>query len=338
MKEKVKGEEWREKRRKEVLDESRATAAQTRGKNGLFQEIPPTCIGDPFQDARPTSRDFAKGKPNFKAGKRPGNGFTPLPPSATEPIPASAATARATRKLRPSPLLPFRGGGPIERKPVFAFSATDSTMSQDEVKRITRETKEASLLEDKRRIRRIRDKTQTSRPNIVTNPTKKGMPLDGVFLASSEGRPAPPKQRKPKAPALSAEAAERKPFCSSGGTAKPFFATDAEMFIHKPLCADRVVRRRDDGGLGGSDGALAPFRPGGVRATDDFPEYMPFYDEAKDPAAARRRRRRPGSDGDSTDGPALEVWRPSNISGSRPVRSVMLNRVALKQKLTNSRR
>lgn len=334
---------WQERRRKEIIDESEATSEQMKGRNGVFHEITPICVGDPYRDPVSVSRSFAKNKPNFKAGK------APPPTDYLEHMREAEAEAEAKARqssrdqrdeLRPQkkrvnqsssekPIPPFRAGaGPASQMGSFiaAFSELDASMSRDQVKALIRKTKEETLKADKARIAAIRAKTGSSRRNFVTQPMKKGSyGTPGVLLSEIYLTSDPREERsRPKSAAAAVRSKKpshedhRRPFCSAMPGISGVFGRDDETFIHGPI---------DDGSRPPKvkrPASAHPFVPPG-KCNDAVGSSYPHMPQTY-PSSPRSARRRAAEASASK----RESWRPSSASQTRPVRSVMLNRNALK--------
>ncbi|GBG32643.1 Hypothetical Protein FCC1311_088682 [Hondaea fermentalgiana] len=311
-----------------------------KGKNGIFHEITPVCVGDPYRDPVQVSRSFAKNKPNFKAGK--------APPPMDNTASAAAATATnaaakvpgsdAANKNRAKPVssAPFRtgGGGTIGFGAyVGAFSASDSSMSRDEIRALIRKTREDLLAADRRRIKAIRAKTSETKPNFLTRPMKKGSyGTPGVLLSEIYLTSDPREERSRPASAAPLRTAkrgtmgpDRRPFCSAGPATSGIFGRDEDTFIHAPIDDGRRRERPERS----RPASAQPFRPSGnVHAPGAPFPYMP----ESNPSDPKRRR-----DNNEASG-KRESWRPSSASQTRPVRSVMLNPTALKHSLSSKPR
>ena len=106
------------------------------------------------------------------------------------------------------------------------------------------------------------------------------------------------------------------PFCSTTKVQSRPFSKDDEVFIHKPICASRVVERKRD--VPARD--LPPFRPGGNTNKQphvDYPIYMPFTREEADKVAKDKNK-------------DVECWKPASSLKTHPVRSIQFNPVVLK--------
>jgi len=329
-------EAWRNRRRKEVLEESEATAALQKGKYGLFHDITPICVGDSFQDPIQVSRTFAKGKRNFVTGK-----VDHVDKFSVEEVPesreavkeklqktkAAAATQRRMKLQKKKSLPPFVSGGKksgLDSQPIYAFSLADQTMGSDAVKELLKKRKQEALEADKRRIKMIREKTGLSRPNIVTKPVKKGsygtpgILMSEIFLTSSDD-PRVESIKYSKAVVKHSNrrhSEDKKPFCSAVTNQNGFFSQNEDVFIHKP----NESPRNDRNSRKSSQKPQQPFRPGGCFETQQ-PPFLHNGPPQRPKSAAPKIKTRTTTN---------VTWRPASASFSRPVRSVMLNKSTMK--------
>jgi hypothetical protein len=239
---------------------------------------------------------------------------------------------------------------------IYSLISTDRHMAKDEVKAALRATREAELNRDKERILRARSSINQGLKNITTTPMKKGsygtpgvllseiyltQPVPGAGKAAAESKAATAAGKskdadKDKSVGASAASgvtpgtsnkqakqhAKQKadelgpPFCSTTNVQSRTFSKDDEVFIHKPICASRVVERKRDA----PGRELPPFRPGGNTNKQphvDYPVYMPFTREEAQQAAKDK----------VTD---AVCWKPASSLKTHPVRSIQFNPVVLK--------
>mmetsp|Transcript_22579 Transcript_22579/g.72261 ORF Transcript_22579/g.72261 Transcript_22579/m.72261 type:complete len:337 (-) Transcript_22579:581-1591(-) len=320
-------ERQRERRRREIISESEQIAQRTRLAWGTFHDITPLCVGDPYQDPPKVSRSFAAGKPNFKSGKPKGlagNDGCFAPHVSRKPVPDARQEDSGRSSAKPKAqdgAPPFRvGGGSVKPDDtVYALLGSDRNMTREEVKQVLAVTKRATKDADRERIRRIRERVSGALPNVMTGPVCQAM-RNTVYLGSGGGPPgravttsSADKSRK--------KVHDRPPFCS-GSHQSGTFSRPSEVFIHAPLCASERKGRKPNNQ---ESAHQVPFRPNGHQGKaiyEGYPKYMPF----SRPASAKVIPKR---DSEMT----RDNWRPSSAVQSRPVRSVMLSRSALRQQM-----
>lgn len=229
-------------------------------------------------------------------------------------------------------------------------------MGKDEVKAALSATRQAELERDKKRISHARSSIKQGLKNITTTPMKKGsygtpgvllseiyltQPVPGAGKSAADSKvaadkaniadkaeklagaraapgaePAATKQQRAEHKAGKQAKELGPPFCSTTKVQSRPFSKDDEVFIHKPICASRVVERKRDV----PDRDLPPFRPGGNTNKQphvDYPIYMPFTREEADKSAKDKNK-------------DAGCWKPASSLKTHPVRSIQFNPVVLK--------
>ena len=213
-------------------------------------------------------------------------------------------------------LASFETGGSSRHKDgttasrTFAFSHADANTSKDQRRLLLKQANESRL---------TKNKTEPSKPNFYTNPSKRGTyGYSGLLFGERPGSTYHPyrghcnESTRSNDPVRKAPSQDR-PFYSMVNSS----STKREKFLPlRPLVNERET-------LGShkhrQENTLAPFYGGGVSAQPlykGFPEYMPH---SADPERGRRRKR-------AAQSTQRRAWRPPHCEFTKPCSTVILRK------------